>query len=135
MKVVLAHGVFDLLHSGHIAHLMQCRSFGDYLLVSVMADKFVEKGRELIDDEKDRMFTVSALRCVDEVILCNGTGPMQILHNRKPYIYVRNDEYLAQDKPEYRVCKDLGIRVGFTKTVGPHTSTKVERIRTREPRK
>lgn len=134
MKVVLAHGVFDLLHSGHIAHLMQCRSFGDYLLVSVLADKFVAKGREVIDDEKDRMFKVAALRCVDEVVLCNGVGPIQILHNRKPFIYVRNDEYLEQDKPEYRVCRELGIKVGFTKTMPPHTTSLVERIRKREPR-
>lgn len=134
MKVVLAHGVFDLLHSGHIAHLMQCRSFGDYLLVSVLADKFVKKGRECIDDQMDRMFKISSLRCVDEVVLCNEPGPMHILATRRPALYVRNDEYLLQDKPEYKICKKLGIQVGFTKTVPPHTTNIVERILKRESR-
>jgi len=128
MKVVLAHGVFDLLHSGHISYLMQCRSFGDYLLVSVLADKAIRKGRKTLDDERDRMFKVSSLRCVDEVILCTGSGPMHILYNRKPYIYVRNDEYFTQDKPEYRICKELGIKIGFTKTISPHTTDLVNRI-------
>ena len=131
MRVVLAHGVFDLLHSGHISHLMQCRSFGDYLIVSVLADAHVAKKRGVIDDELDRMFKVSALRCVDEVILCDDVGPLTIIRNLKPYIYVRNDEYFSQQKPEYRVCKELGIKVGFTKTAPPHTSTIVERIRKR----
>ena len=134
MKTILAHGVFDLLHSGHIAHLMQCRSFGDYLYVSVLADKHIAKGREPIDDQLDRMFKVSALRCVDEVVLCNEPGPGYLLRTIKPYIYVRNDEYLLQNKPEYVDCKQLGIRVGFTKTTPPHTSTIVERIRKRESR-
>ena len=128
MKVVLAHGVFDLLHSGHISHLMQCRSFGDYLLVSVLADKVIAKGRKTVDDELDRMFKVSSLRCVDEVILCTETGPMQIIFNRQPYIYVRNDEYFTQDKPEYKICKELGIKVGFTKTIAPHTTELIDRI-------
>lgn len=129
MKVVLAHGVFDLLHSGHIAHLMQARSFGDYLLVSVIANQYIQKDRALVDDEKDRAFKVGALRCVDEVILCNAPGPSSIILARKPAIYVRNDEYLTQDRPEYQICRELGIEVGFTKTVAPHTSSLVERIK------
>lgn len=129
MKLVLAHGVFDLLHSGHIAHLMQCRSFGDYLLVSVLADLHVAKERKCIDDQLDRMFKVSSLRCVDEVILCNEPGPGYLLRTIKPYIYVRNDEYMYQNKPEYVDCRALGIKVGFTKTVPPHTTNLIERIK------
>ena len=134
MRTVLAHGVFDLMHSGHIAHLMQCRSFGDYLVVSVLADAHVMKKRKCIDDQLDRLFKVSSLRCVDEVVLCNEPGPGYWLHRLKPYIYVRNDEYLLQSASEYNDCKELGIRVGFTKTVPPHTSSIVERILKRESR-
>ncbi|MBD39258.1 MAG: cytidyltransferase, partial [Euryarchaeota archaeon] len=43
-KVVLAHGVFDLLHLGHVRHLEAARKLGDILIVTVTADKYVRKG-------------------------------------------------------------------------------------------
>ena len=43
-KVVMCHGVFDLLHLGHIKHFEKAKSLGDILVVSITADKFVNKG-------------------------------------------------------------------------------------------
>src|SRR5210317_600452 len=43
-KIVLCHGVFDLLHIGHIKHLEKAKNFGDKLVVTITADKFVNKG-------------------------------------------------------------------------------------------
>ena len=42
--IVLCHGVFDVVHSGHLEHLRQAKEQGKYLLVSITADKFVKKG-------------------------------------------------------------------------------------------
>lgn len=128
MRVVLAHGVFDLLHSGHIAHLQQARGFGDSLTVSVVADRFVAKERPLINDEIERMFSLSALRCVDKVVLCEAAGPENVIRALLPAIYVRSDEYINQSKPEYALIKELGIAVGFTRTVPPHTSEIITKI-------
>ena len=43
-KIVLCHGVFDLVHYGHILHFQSAKKFGDYLVVSVTKDKFIKKG-------------------------------------------------------------------------------------------
>ena len=43
-KIVLCHGVFDVLHFGHIKHLQAAREIGDLLIVSISSDKFVNKG-------------------------------------------------------------------------------------------
>ena len=43
-KVVQAHGTFDLLHVGHVRHLEAAREFGDILVVTLTADRFVNKG-------------------------------------------------------------------------------------------
>ena len=43
-KIVLCHGVFDLLHIGHIRHLNEAKKMGDILIVSVTSDSFVNKG-------------------------------------------------------------------------------------------
>lgn len=128
MRTVLAHGVFDLLHSGHIAHLQQARSFGDYLIVSIVSDKFADKGRALINDQRERMFSVGALKCVDEVVLCDAVGPQELLRRLRPYIYVRSDEYIDQSKPEFDLLKELGIAVGFTRSIPPHTTDLIARI-------
>ena len=43
-KVVLCHGVFDLLHLGHVKHFKSAKKFGDFLVVSITANKFINKG-------------------------------------------------------------------------------------------
>ena len=43
-RVVLCHGVFDLLHPGHIRHLEAARRHGDLLVVTITPDRFVNKG-------------------------------------------------------------------------------------------
>ena len=42
-KIVLCHGVFDLVHLGHIEHFKSAKKFGDYLIVSITQDKFIKK--------------------------------------------------------------------------------------------
>ena len=44
MKIGLCHGVFDLLHIGHIKHFTSAKKFGDLLVVSITSDKYVNKG-------------------------------------------------------------------------------------------
>ena len=43
-KIVLCHGVFDLLHIGHIRHLEQAKGLADILVVTVTPDRYVNKG-------------------------------------------------------------------------------------------
>ena len=38
------HGVFDVIHFGHINHLRKAKTFGDILVVSITHDKYVKKG-------------------------------------------------------------------------------------------
>ena len=128
MKVVLAHGVFDLLHPGHIEHLQQARAFGDSLFVSVVPDRFAQKGRSLVYNEHERLFMLRSLRFVDDAILCRGPGPEYLLEALRPDIYVRGSEYAAQDRPEYALVKELGIEVGFTKPIPLHTTNLLTRI-------
>jgi len=127
MTTALTHGVFDLLHSGHMEHLKQCSEYADRLIVSVVADRFVTK-KFIIQDERTRMFQVSRVKGVCEVVLCEAHGPWDLLRSIKPDIYIRKDEYWQQDKPEYEVAKELGIKCLFTKTVPPHTLELVQRI-------
>ncbi|MEI6222573.1 MAG: adenylyltransferase/cytidyltransferase family protein [bacterium] len=68
--IVMATGVFDILHLGHIYYLEQSKKLGDKLYVVIARDSTAEskKGKPF-NDEKTRMQVIKALHCVDEVIL------------------------------------------------------------------
>lgn len=108
-------------------HLKQCAFLADRLIVSVVADRFVQK-KFIIHDERTRMFQVSMVKGVDEVVLCEEFGPWDLLRTIKPDLYIRKDEYSKKEQPEYQVAKELGIKCLFTKTVPPHTAEIVQRI-------
>ena len=44
-KIVLCHGVFDIVHVGHLKYFDQAKKLGDILVVSVTSDKYVNKGK------------------------------------------------------------------------------------------
>ena len=117
----MAHGVFSNLHEGHLAHLEQARSFGDRLVVSLVADRFLEKpGRQ---DEKVRKRMLEALRVVDRVLLTRGPGPEFWLRHIRPAIYARGPEYQNRRMPENAVTDELGIVCRFTSTGLEHVRT------------
>lgn len=125
--IVLVHGVFDLLHAGHVEHLRQAKKFGDTLVVSVVPDKFATK-RQPIYSEDERLALLHAIRYVDHAFLCGAPGPEEVLIRFKPNIYVRSEEYATMEAPEYALVRKLGIAVGFTKSIPPHTTDILERI-------
>ena len=43
-KIILCHGVFDLVHYGHILHFKSAKQLGDVLIVSITKDKYIKKG-------------------------------------------------------------------------------------------
>ncbi len=93
-SIVLCHGVFDLVHPGHIIHLEQAKKMGDILVVSVTAARYVRKGpgRPYFDD-KMRMKFLSALESVDYVMLSEGYTVDDIVESVEPDIYVKGREY------------------------------------------
>ena len=67
-RIVLCHGVFDLLHLGHIKYLQEAKSLGDILLVTITPDRFVNKGPgRPAFNEKHRAEAIAALEVVDYV--------------------------------------------------------------------
>ena len=127
MKIVLVHGVFDLLHAGHLEHLEQAAKMG-YLVVSVVPDKYATK-RKPIYDEKARVRLLRSLRCVDQVELCDGPGPEKLIRKLEPDIYVRGADYRRKEMPESALLRRLGINVRYTQSVPPRTTEVIARIR------
>ena len=93
-KIVLCHGVFDLVHLGHIEHFKSAKSYGDYLIVSLTLDKFIKKGpgRPLFN-EQQRMEYLKQIKIVDQVILSKTESSIDIINTIKPDFYVKGPDY------------------------------------------
>lgn len=134
-KIVLGHGVFDLLHYGHIYYLEQAKNLGDVLVVSVVVNRFIKKGpKRPVFDEQTRANSLAALKCVDYVVLCRNFGPWDILNKIKPDIYVKGEDSKQQlEDPKSGLNKDKKIvesRGGvlrFTKSLPIHSTAILEK--------
>lgn len=96
--IALCHGVFDLVHPGHIIHLEQAKEMADILVVSITAAQYVRKGpgRPYFNNEQ-RMNFLAALECVDYVLLSEGYTVDDIVETVEPDYYVKGSEYAKED--------------------------------------
>lgn len=92
--VVMCHGVYDLLHYGHVEHLKEAKSFGDVLVVSVTAASFVNKGpdRPYFTDEQ-RLEFLASIEYVDYVMLSNEPTALTNIAAVQPDVYVKGQEF------------------------------------------
>lgn len=93
-KLVHAHGTFDLLHIGHIRYLQYAKSLGDRLIVTLTADKFVNKGPgKPAFPEWLRADALAALQCVDYVAIVQAPDGVNAIRAIKPDIYIKGRDY------------------------------------------
>ena len=98
-KVGLCHGVFDLLHPGHIYYFQEAKKKCDILIVSVTADKYVLKGSgKPYFKEKHRMHALSSLEFIDYVILSEEKSAVNIIKKIKPDYYIKGSDYKNSKK-------------------------------------
>jgi rfaE bifunctional protein nucleotidyltransferase chain/domain len=131
-KIVLCHGVFDLLHIGHIRYFEQAKGFGDILIVSLTSDNFVNKGPgRPFFKISDRIASISALQTVDFVTISNSATAVDVIKKIKPNIYFKGSDYINHKldftnaiKKEIAAVRKYGgeVKYGSTKM---YSSSKV----------
>tara|TARA_Y100000590_G_scaffold460636_1_gene620385 strand:- start:243 stop:1769 length:1527 start_codon:yes stop_codon:yes gene_type:complete len=121
-KIVLCHGVFDLLHIGHIKHFKEAKSLGNVLVVTITPDKFVNKGPgRPAFNEKLRLEAIASLGVVDYVSLNTSQTAVLPIQKLKPNIYCKGPDYKnmyndisGQIKNEIRAVKKVGGKIIYT---------------------
>jgi rfaE bifunctional protein nucleotidyltransferase chain/domain len=96
MTIVATNGCFDILHAGHVQYLQEAKSLGDKLVVGLNSDKSVKKLKgkaRPFNNQKNREIVLSALECVDEVIIFDSINCSSFLEQVKPDIYVKGGDY------------------------------------------
>ena len=100
LTVGLAHGCFDILHSGHVHYLTQAASRCDVLVVSITSAPHVDKGpgRPVFDDEA-RSAVLSALAVVGHVVVNDDPTAIPVLEALRPDFYFKGADYTNTDDP------------------------------------
>jgi rfaE bifunctional protein nucleotidyltransferase chain/domain len=132
-RIVFTNGCFDLLHPGHILTLERARSLGDALIVGVNSDRSVREmkgaGRPLVP-EQERAEVLSALECVDAVVIFDQATPREMVAALLPDVLVKggdwsSDRIIGREEVERAGGKVVSIPV----LAGHSTSAMVEKIR------
>lgn len=126
--VVTTNGCFDILHVGHVRYLQKTKTFGDFLIVLLNSDKSVKsiKGPSRpVNCELDRAEILSALRCVDYVVLFDEDSPKNLLDEMKPDVYTKGADYTMETLPEADIMKKNGTRVEFIEFVDGKSTTNI----------
>ena len=130
-KVILCHGNFDVVHPGHVRHLTYAKSKADILVVSITADKYVEKGiyRPFVP-ENLRALNLAAFQMVDYVITDHNKKPLNNLSILKPDYFAKGFEYTSSGLPpatkeEAKVVEGYGGEMIFTPGDIIYSSTKL----------
>lgn len=99
-RVVMCHGTFDIVHPGHIRHLLYAREKGDVLVVSVTCDEHILKANYRPHvPETLRAMNLAALEMVDHVVVDRNATPIDNLRLIKPDVFVKGYEYGAGKPP------------------------------------
>lgn len=133
--VVLAHGVFDLLHMGHVRHLEAARSKGDVVMVTITADAFVNKGPgRPVFNENLRAEMLASLEYVDWVGINHALTAEPVLNAVRPSVYVKGSDYRdASDDitgkivAERELVEAHGGHIFFTDDITFSSSTLINR--------
>ena len=124
-KIVHCHGVFDLLHIGHIRYFEQARRLGDVLVVTITPDRFVDKGpHRPAFTETLRVEAVASLSCVDYAAINNWPTAEETLRLLRPHFYVKGSEFkntsadmTGKIAKEEMVVQEIGATLVFTEDI------------------
>jgi rfaE bifunctional protein nucleotidyltransferase chain/domain len=138
MRVVLANGVFDLLHVGHARYLNAARALGDRLVVAVNGDASAAAhkgpGRPVMG-VRDRTALIAALRAVDLVVTFDEPTVDALLAELRPAVHAKGTDYRPDTVPERATVAALGGVTAIAGDPKAHASRElVERIRARGAR-
>jgi rfaE bifunctional protein nucleotidyltransferase chain/domain len=131
-KVVFTNGCFDLLHPGHTRYLRAAKAMGHFLIVGINSDRSVRaiKGaRRPIQEQETRAELLSALECVDAVILFDEETPYNLIRELAPDVLVKGGDWQEDEIVGADLVKQAGGTVKRIRYVdGFSTSRLIKKI-------
>ncbi len=106
--LVMCHGVFDLVHPGHIAHLEEAKAQGNWLLVSVTSDRWVRANKgegHPVFGEEARAKQLASLEVVDYVVIDDNPDPREVISYLTPNVYCKGPDYIISGDYDAKLKK------------------------------
>jgi rfaE bifunctional protein kinase chain/domain/rfaE bifunctional protein nucleotidyltransferase chain/domain len=129
--VIMCHGVFDIVHPGHLRHLMYAKEKADILVASLTADSYITKAdnRPFVPQEL-RAQNLAALEMVDYVIIDPNPTPIEHIRRLQPDYFAKGYEYFAEGIPprtreEIDTLETYGGEIVFTPGDVVYSSSKL----------
>ncbi|WP_321405124.1 PfkB family carbohydrate kinase [Maridesulfovibrio sp.] len=134
-RIVLCHGVFDLLHIGHIRYFNQAKEHGDVLMVTLTPDHYVDKGPDRpAFTEILRAEALASLGETDYVAINEWPTAEETLRAIRPHVYAKGDEFkdidndpLGKIGKEADVVREIGAELVFTSDIVYSSSNLINR--------
>jgi len=127
----MCHGVFDVVHPGHLRHLLYAKSKADVLVISITADMHISKGQYRPHVPQDlRALNLAAFEIVDFVLIDRNATPIQNIALLQPDFFAKGYEYTATGVPpktqeEIVALQEYGGELIFTPGDIVYSSTKL----------
>jgi len=120
-KIVLAGGVFDIIHPGHIHTLNAAKALGGVLVVAIATDKTAEKmkKRSPLHNQELRRELVTSLSMVDKAIVGHEDDIFQTVKEVKPDVIVLGYDQVHQEKFISDGCKRINLNVEIVRLESP----------------
>ena len=120
-KIVLAGGVFDIIHPGHIHTLNAAKALGGILVVAIATDKTAKKmkKRSPLHNQELRRELVSSLSMVDKAIVGHEDDIFQTVKEVKPNIIVLGYDQVHQEKFISDGCKRINLNIEIVRLESP----------------
>ena len=126
--LVLANGIFDLLHVGHVRYLEGARAEGERLVVALNSDASARRlkgeGRPVVPLH-ERLELLAALRCVDWVTWFDEDRVEELLRLLRPAIHAKGTDYTVDSVPERALAASLGIRTAIVGDPKEHATSEI----------
>lgn len=130
-KVIMCHGVFDVVHPGHLRHLLYAKSKADILVASITADVHISKGHYRPHVPQDlRALNLAAFEMIDYVVIDRNPTPLKNISIIQPDYFAKGYEYTATGMPpktqeEAEALQAYGGEIIFTPGDIVYSSTKL----------
>lgn len=137
LLVGLCHGVFDVLHAGHVQHFQEAKKLVDRLVVSVTTDQFVNKGAgRPIYSLQNRMLMLDSIEYIDLVVASDYETSVNSIQLVRPNIYFKGPDYEDSHQDhrlhaEMDTVRSLGGKTVFTTAVKLSSSFVIESLESR----
>lgn len=132
-KIVFTNGCFDVLHAGHVSLLQRCAALGDMLIIGLNDDHSVHAlkgdGRP-VNNQNHRAYLLSALQCVDSVVLFSEDTPIKLIEAIKPDVLVKGGDYTPETVVGADIVEKSGGKIVLLDLIdGLSTTRTIEKMR------